>query len=108
MRYLIHLIGDQYWKTYIDPKFETEENGIRGFRLKNGKFHDNENWWGYFDSLKMQKQIARIYGLTKFPINVEMLINQLFCSVFKSINFCNFSESEALLLIIISILLSNS
>lgn len=73
--YLIHLIGDQYWKTYIDPKFETEENGIRGFRLKNGKFHDNENWWGYFDSLKMQKQIARIYGLTKFPINVEDLVD---------------------------------
>ena len=69
--YLIHLIGDQYWKTYIDPKFEIEENGIREFRLKNGEFHDNENWWGYFDSLKMQKQIAKIYGLTKFPINVE-------------------------------------
>ena len=38
-------MGDQYWKTYIDPKFETEENGVKGFRLKNGKFHDNENWW---------------------------------------------------------------
>ena len=72
--YLIHLIGDQYWKTYIDPKFEVEENGVKGFRLKNGKFHDNENWWGYFDSLKMQRQIAKIYDLTKFPLNKEELI----------------------------------
>ena len=30
---------------------------------------------GYFDSLKMQKQIARIYGLTKFPINAEDLVD---------------------------------
>ena len=69
--YLIHLIGDQYWKTNIDPKFKAEANGVKGFRLRNGQFHDDANWWGYFDSLKMQKQLARIYNLTKFPLNKE-------------------------------------
>jgi hypothetical protein len=73
--YLIHLIGDQYWKTYIDPKFEVLENGIKGYRLKNGEFHDDENWWGYYDSLKMQKQLAQIYKLTKLPINMEDIEN---------------------------------
>lgn len=71
--YLVHLIVDQYWKTFIDPKYEVVEDGIKGFRLKNGKFHDNENWWGYFDSLKIQKQIAKIYELGSFPINKEDL-----------------------------------
>lgn len=69
--YLIHLIGDQYWKTNIDSKFKAEENGVKGFRLRNGQFHDDANWWGYFDSLKMQKQLVRIYNLTKFPLNRE-------------------------------------
>ncbi len=69
--YLVHLIVDQYWKTVIDPQYEVVEHGIQGFRLKNGTFHDNENWWGYFDSLKMQKQIAKIYQLGIFPINRE-------------------------------------
>lgn len=73
--YLIHLITDQYWKTNIDPRIEAEENGVKGFRLKNGKFHDNENHWGYLDTLKMQKQIAKIYNLTKFPINKEELVD---------------------------------
>ena len=73
--YLVHLIVDQYWKTNIDPKYEIIENGVKGFKLKNGSFHDNENWWGYFDSLKMQKQIAKLYKLDAFPINREDLSN---------------------------------
>ena len=73
--YLVHLIVDQYWKTFIDPKYEIVENGVKGFRLKNGEFHDNENWWGYFDSLKMQKQIANLYGLGKLPINKKNLVD---------------------------------
>ena len=73
--YLIHLIVDQYWKTYIDPKFETEENGVRGYRLKNGEFHDKENHWGYYDGLKMQKQVARLYNLRVFPININDIPN---------------------------------
>lgn len=73
--YLIHLIVDQYWKTYIDPKYEMVKDGIKGFRLKNGKFHNDENWWGYFDSLKMQRKIAKIYGLGELPINQRDLVN---------------------------------
>ncbi len=73
--YLVHLIVDQYWKTYINPKYEIVENGINGFRLKDGSFHDDENWWGYFDSLKMQKQIAKLYELDEFPIHREDLIH---------------------------------
>lgn len=69
--YLIHLITNQYWKTYIDPKYEMTENGVKGFKLKNGKFHDNENYWGYYDSLKMEKKISKIYKLDKLPINKE-------------------------------------
>ena len=26
--YLIHLIADQYWKTYIDPKYMMQMNGV--------------------------------------------------------------------------------
>lgn len=73
--YLVHLIVDQYWKTFIDPKYKMEKNGVKGFKLKNGDFHDDENWWGYFDSLKMQKQIAKIYNLGRFPISKDDLIN---------------------------------
>ena len=69
------MIVDQYWKTFIDPKYEIVENGVKGFRLKNGEFHDNENWWGYFDSLKMQKQIANLYRLGKLPINKKNLVD---------------------------------
>lgn len=69
--YLVHLIVDQYWKTHIDPKYRIEENGIKGYRLKDGSFHDDKEWWGYFDSLKMQREIARIYHLEKFPIDKE-------------------------------------
>lgn len=69
--YLIHLIVDQYWKTNIDPKYRMTSNGIKGYKLKNGKFHDDENYWGYYDSLKMEKQIAKIYQLDKLPINKE-------------------------------------
>ena len=73
--YLLHLITDQYFKTYIDPKFETEVNGIKGYILKDGSFHDDKNWYGYYESLKLQKQLARIYNLGLFPINREDLNN---------------------------------
>ena len=73
--YLVHLMTDQYFKTYIDPKYRVVENGIKGFRLKNGTFHDDKNYWGYYDSLKMEKQIAKIYKLDKLPINLENYSN---------------------------------
>ena len=73
--YLIHLITDQYWKTNIDPEYRTVENGIKGYRLKNGKFHDDKDYWGYYDSLKMEQKLARIYNLGNLPINKEEIIN---------------------------------
>ena len=54
-KYYNELISDQYWKTYIDPKYNMEVNGVSGFKLKDGSFHKDENWFGYFDSLKLQK-----------------------------------------------------
>ena len=66
--YLIHLIVDQYWKTNIDPLYITEQNGIKGFKLKDGTFKEDKDNWSYYDSLKMQRQIAKIYNLDKFPI----------------------------------------
>ncbi len=77
--YLIHLIVDQYWKTYIDPKYEMVKDGIKGFKLKNGEFHSDNNWWGYFDSLKMQRKIAKIYELGELPINQNDLANFTCC-----------------------------
>lgn len=97
--YLIHLMVDQYWKTNIDPKYLMISAGVKGYRLKNGKFHDDENYWGYYDSLKMEKQIARLYKLDKLPINIdeynnfecnidELNLNGLFGSN-GSINYLN-------------------
>ncbi len=78
--YLVHLITDQYWKTFIDQKYETIVNGERMFKLKDGSYHDDKNWWGYFDSLKIQKQIAKLYKLDKLPIE-ENDIPNFSCSI---------------------------
>lgn len=73
--YLIHLMADQYWKTYVDPKYEVQENGIKGFRLKDGSFHDNENWFGYFEDIKLQKMLARKYNLGYLPTEESSIPN---------------------------------
>lgn len=73
--YLVHLIVDQYWKTYIDPRYIQSENGVDYVRLHNGSIIKDENWFSYFESLKMQKQIARIYNLGAFPINKDEIDN---------------------------------
>ena len=78
--YLVHLITDQYWKTFIDQKYETIVNGERMFKLKDGSYHDDKNWWGYFDSLKIQKQIAKLYKLDKLPIEKNDIPN-FSCSI---------------------------
>ena len=78
--YLVHLITDQYWKTFIDQKYETIVNGERMFKLKDGSYHDDKNWWGYFDSLKIQKQIAKLYKLDKLPIEKSDIPN-FSCSI---------------------------
>lgn len=73
--YLIHLMTDQYWKTYIDSKYKAKENGIDGFRLKDGSFHDNENWFGYFEDIKIQKLLAKKYSLDYFPTEAKDIPN---------------------------------
>ncbi len=73
--YLLHLIADQYWKTYVDPKYETQENGINGFRLKDGSFHDNENWFGYFEDIKLQRMLAKKYNLDYLPTEESNIPN---------------------------------
>lgn len=78
--YLIHLIVDQYWKSYIDPKYEVIENGVKGYKLKDGSFHSDENWFEYYDGLKLQRQLARIYDLGIFPIN-QNEIDNFYCEI---------------------------
>lgn len=78
--YLLHLMTDQYWKTNVDPKYEVQENGISGFRLKDGSFHDDANWFGYFEDLKLQKKLARKYNLNYLPTE-ENNIPNFFCQI---------------------------
>lgn len=76
--YLIHLMTDQYWKTYVDTKYEVQENGVSGFKLKDGSFHDNENWFGYFEDIKLQKMLAKKYNLGYLPTEASDIDNFFF------------------------------
>ena len=78
--YLIHLIVDQYWKTNIDPKYVVIENGVKGYRLRDGSFHSDENWFGYYDGLKLQRKLAEIYDLGIFPLNQDEL-DGFYCEI---------------------------
>ena len=93
--YLIHLITDQYWKSEIDPLY-IENNK---WKLKDGseydivndsKYFDEEaNEWkqkedqsiqygkhfGYFEELKMQKQLLLKYNLSMLPTMQEDIPN---------------------------------
>lgn len=71
--YLLHLIADQYWKTYVDTKYIVEKNGVKGIKLINGEFHDDDKVFKHLESLKMLKQLARIYDLGNLPIEKESI-----------------------------------
>ena len=73
--YLIHLITDQYWKTFIDPKYFVVEDGITKIRLKDGTLHENKDWYSYYESIKIQKQICKIYDLGVLPTRMENIQN---------------------------------
>lgn len=73
--YLIHLIVDQYWKAYVDPKYEKIIDGQNFVKLKDGTLKKDENWFSYFEGLKMQKQIAKIFDLGTFPIDLKDIPN---------------------------------
>ena len=78
--YLVHLIVDQYWKTNIDTLYRIEKDGKIIFKLKDGTYKEDKDYWSYHDSIKMQKQVAKIYNLDKLPINKEELPN-LDCNI---------------------------
>ena len=93
--YLLHLITDQYWKSTVDPMYVVN----RRWKLKDGTYYDIDNdskyfdeeenkwkikedptkkygrWFGYYESLKMQKQLALKYNLGVLPINKNDITN---------------------------------
>lgn len=73
--YLIHLMTDQYWKTYIDIKYRALKDGKEGFISREGNFIADENSFGHYESIKLQKQLALKYNLDVFPINQEEVLN---------------------------------
>lgn len=73
--YLIHLIVDQYWKTFVDSRYKKIIDGEDFVKLKDGTLKKDENWFSYFEGIKMQKQIAKIFDLGIFPINVKDIPN---------------------------------
>lgn len=69
--YLLHLIVDQYWKSYVDPKYERRLNGELYVVDKNGVMIKDENWFSYYEGIKMQQRLAKRYHLDYLPINIE-------------------------------------
>ena len=80
--YLVHLIVDQYWKTYISPKYQFDKDGKTYYNLKDGTVYEEkeDEYFGYHESKKIQKLLARHYNLGTFPINREE-INNFECNI---------------------------
>ena len=73
--YLVHLITDQYWKTYIDPKYFFEVDGISLVKLLDGTLKEDKDWYSYYEDLKLQKQLCKVYQLSELPTEKENIIN---------------------------------
>ena len=73
--YLLHLIVDQYWKTYIDPRYEKKVNGESFVVDKNGNLVKDENWYSYYEGIKMQQRLAQKCNLDYLPINQDEDLN---------------------------------
>ncbi len=73
--YLVHLMVDQYWKTYIDPKYCFKENGIDKCRLRDGSIVNNEHYFSYYEDEKIQRMLAKKYNLGLLPTNMDELSN---------------------------------
>lgn len=69
MGYLIHLIVDQYWKSFVDQRYETKVDGDNYLILKNGTKVKDENYLSYYEGIKMQKRLANKYNLDFLSIN---------------------------------------
>ena len=73
--YLLHLITDQYWKTYVGPKYIFTENGVNKCRLKDGTIVEDTEYFSYYEGLKIQKKISKEYNLGLLPVNKEDILN---------------------------------
>ena len=73
--YLLHLMTDQYWKTVIDPKYTFIENDMKMCKLRDGSIVENKDYFSYYESLKLQKQLCKKYDLGLFPIEIEDIPN---------------------------------
>lgn len=69
--YLVHLMVDQYWKTFLEQKYEKKIDGNNYVILKDGTFLKNENYFSYFEEVKMQQRLANKYNLDYLPINQD-------------------------------------
>ncbi len=69
--YLLHLIVYQYWKTNVDPRYEKKIDGESYVVDKNGNMIKDENWFSYYEGIKMQQRLAKRYQLDYLPINSE-------------------------------------
>lgn len=78
--YLLHLIVDQYWKTNIDPRYEKKIDSESYVIDKNGNLVKDENWYSYYERIKMQQRLAKRYQLDYLPINSEDYPD-LFCKI---------------------------
>lgn len=69
--YLLHLMVDQYWKTNINPRYEKRVNGESFVVDKDGNLIKDENWFSYYEEIKMQQRLAKKYNLYNLPINQD-------------------------------------
>lgn len=78
--YLIHLMTDQYWKTYVDPKYELKENGEEILKMKDGSFVIDKTQLAHAERVRLQKILAEKYKLGYFPIE-ESEIKNFYCKI---------------------------
>ena len=56
------------------------------YHLVNGEYKEDKDYNGYYESLKLQKQLAKKYHLGKLPINVYDL-NDIIKYINETVNF---------------------
>ena len=78
--YLIHLIVDQYWKTYVDPKYTFKVNGVDKCKLLDGRIIEDKDYFSYYEDKKFQKHLAKKYNLSLLPIEQKEVSN-LRCNI---------------------------
>lgn len=69
--YLLHLMVDCYWKTNIDPIYCSNCDGVIKYRLKNGSYIEDKNYFEYYDNLKLQRCLASLFNLGRLPLYMD-------------------------------------